>query len=66
MKDMRIGTQVVMTDCLEAEEHKDRVWTTASDVWMLGDGTRVVLLEGFKGGFSVDKLKVVSHENSIC
>ena len=56
---MKIGTQVVMINCMEARTNPDKVWTTRSEPWSLGHGEMVVLLEGKSGGFAVDRLKVV-------
>jgi hypothetical protein len=55
---MEIGTKVKMIDCLEAKEYGDRVWVTRSEPWDLC-GTMVVLLEGKRGGFSLEKLKII-------
>ncbi|GKS12830.1 hypothetical protein YDYSY3_38300 [Paenibacillus chitinolyticus] len=54
-----IGTMVIMVDCIEAEMHKDKVWTTRSKPWKLGNGAEVVLLVGLSGGFSTKCLKLV-------
>jgi len=54
--DMPVGTKCVMVNCAEAELHKGKVWETRSEPWQLGHGAWVVLLEGYCGGFLVDKL----------
>jgi len=56
---MKIGTKVKMVDCAEAEYHLGKVWITRSEVQEMC-GSKVVFLEGYSGGFDVDKLKVVS------
>lgn len=58
---MKIGTSVKMVNCFEAEKYGDKVWTTRTEPWQLGDGTWVVALEGKGGGFAVDKLAVVNE-----
>lgn len=57
---MKIGTKVRMVNCLEAETHKDKVWTTQSEPWDLC-GTQVVLLVGKSGGFDVNCLEIVEE-----
>jgi hypothetical protein len=48
-----------MVNCLEATNHEyQHDWVTASEPWELC-GSWVVLLEGFRGGFSLDKLEKV-------
>jgi len=59
---MKIGTKVVMINCVEAEIYKGKIWTTRSDPWQLGHGAWVVLLEGKTGGFLVKCLAVVNVE----
>jgi len=56
---MKIGKKVKMVNCLEAEIYKDRIWVTKSETWQLGSGEWVVKLEGYHGGFAVNKLEVV-------
>lgn len=58
---MKVGTKVVMIDCQEANEHKDKVWKTRSEPWLLGHGEEVVLLEGKAGGFAVQCLRPVEE-----
>lgn len=53
------GDKVVMNNCAEANKYRQKVWTCRSDEWALLDGTKVVLLEGFSGGFAVEHLKAV-------
>ena len=55
---MKIGTKVVMVDCLEAEAYRSRTWIIRSEPWDVC-GSMVVLLEGYRGGFAVDCLRVV-------
>jgi glycine cleavage system aminomethyltransferase T len=55
------GIKVRMVNCLEAENpeyHHD--WVTASEPWEAG-GNWLVLLEGFRGGFSLDKLELAGE-----
>jgi hypothetical protein len=54
---MKVGTKVIMTNCLEAEKYKDRIWITRSEPWKISCGERLVLLEGFSGGFAVKYLE---------
>lgn len=60
-RNLPIGTHVVMFDCLEADIHKGKTWKTRSIPWKLGSGDRIVLLEGYSGGFLTSKLKVVKQ-----
>jgi hypothetical protein len=55
---LQIGDTVVMHTCAEArsEKYKDKIWTVKSEPWDLC-GSEVVLLEGFRGGFSTEYLK---------
>jgi hypothetical protein len=47
-----------MVNCLEAEDPKyQHDWVTASEPWKAG-GQWLVLLEGFRGGFSLKKLEL--------
>jgi hypothetical protein len=55
-----VGTKVRMVNCLEAENPKYRHdWVTASEPWKVS-GNWLVLLEGSRGGFSIDKLEPVN------
>jgi hypothetical protein len=57
-----IGTKVRMVNCLEATNPEyQHDWVTAGEPWELC-GSWVVLLEGFRGGFSLDKLVLVAGE----
>ena len=56
----KIGTRVRMVNCLQAESHPDKIWTTRSEPWELC-GVRVVLLEGKSGGFDVNCLEEVTE-----
>jgi hypothetical protein len=57
-----VGTKVRMVNCLESENPKyQHDWVTASEPWE-ASGSWLVLLEGFRGGFSVEKLKIVERE----
>ena len=58
-KEMKVGTKVKMVNCLEVEKYQDRIWVTKSEIWQLRSGEWVVLLEGYQGGFAVNKLEVV-------
>jgi hypothetical protein len=56
-----IGIKVRMVNCLEAENPKNQHdWITASEPWELC-GSWVVLLEGYRGGFSLNKLELVKE-----
>ena len=55
---MKVGTKVIMVNCPEAKKYKGRIWTTRSEPWE-GCGTKLVLLEGYRGGFDVSRLKEV-------
>jgi hypothetical protein len=54
-----IGTKVRMVNCLEAENYAEKIWITASEPWQLGSKEWVVLLDGYRGGFSIKCLEVV-------
>lgn len=56
---MKIGTKVVMINCVEADENRDKVWITCSKPWTLGHGEEVVKLKGKAGGFATSCLRVV-------
>jgi hypothetical protein len=57
LTEIPVGTKVRMVNCLEAENPVNQHdWVTASEPWELC-GTWVVLLEGFRGGFSLGKLE---------
>lgn len=58
---MKPGDKAVMVNCAEARSNKGRVWTVKSEPWALGDGTKVVKLEGKSGGFAVNCLYVVEE-----
>lgn len=53
------GDKVVMNNCAEAIKYRGKVWTCRSDEWALPNGTKLVLLKGFSGGFAVEHLKAV-------
>lgn len=53
---LKIGDQVIMVNCLEAQTYKNRIWKVRSSTWNLC-GTEVVLLEGYTGGFATEFLK---------
>jgi hypothetical protein len=56
-----VGTKVRMINCLEAENPKyQHDWITASAPWE-ASGNWIVLLEGFRGGFNVEKLELVEE-----
>jgi hypothetical protein len=56
-----VGTKVRMVNCLEAKDPKyQHDWVTASEPWM-ASGSWLVLLEGFRGGFSLDKLDLADE-----
>ena len=61
-----VGSRVVMRDCLEAEIHNGKIWVTRSEPWRLGHGAWVVLLEGFRGGFLVDRLEMQKDRCDQC
>jgi hypothetical protein len=53
-----VGTKVRMVNCLEAENPEyQHDWVTKSEPWK-ASGSWLVLLEGFRGGFSLDKLEL--------
>ena len=60
---MKIGTNVKMVNCYEAELYPDKIWTTCSEPWDLC-GSEVVLLEGFRGGFATEFLEVVEERSN--
>jgi len=62
--EMKAGMKVVMVNCLEAEKYKDRVWITKSEPWQISDGTWVVLLEGYSGGFAVKFLAPIKGDQN--
>jgi hypothetical protein len=50
-----------MVHCLEAGDPKyQHDWVTASEPWK-ASGSWLVSLEGFRGGFSLDKLELVKE-----
>jgi hypothetical protein len=53
------GDKVVMVNCLEAETHKDKVWVTKSEPWILSGHTEVIMLEGYRGCFATEMLQKV-------
>ena len=57
-KGLKPGDKVVMVDCYEARltTNQGKVWTVASEPWMLC-GSEVVKLEGKAGGFATKYLK---------
>ena len=57
---MNIGDRVIMNDKYRvAEANKGKVFTVRSEPWDLC-GTECVLLEGYRGGYAVDGLTLVS------
>ena len=65
---MNIGTTVMMVNCAEAEKYKDRIWTTRSKPWLLPNGERFVLLEGYSDGFPLrclHEIEVVTSDNDF-
>jgi len=61
---MKIGDKVEIVNCAEAETYAGKVWTVRSDSWEIS-GTMCVLLEGKRGGFAVNCLKVVESEDKL-
>ena len=58
---MKIGDKVVMNDKYRvAEKNKGVVFTVVSKPWNCC-GTKVVLLDGYRGGYAVDGLTVVEE-----
>lgn len=55
---LKPGDTVVMHSCGEAQHYDGKLWTVRSKEWELC-GSRVVLLEGFSGGFAVKYLQKV-------
>jgi hypothetical protein len=64
-----IGSKVKMVDCFEAETHAGRIWTTGCEPWQLGTEKRpgkwLVLLDGFRGGFSVECLEWIIDKEEV-
>ena len=58
---MKIGDKVIMVNCAEAREYPNKIWIVRSEPWEIC-GTMCVLLEGKRGGFSVDCLKLLESE----
>lgn len=58
MSDLKIGDKVKMINCLEADEYKDKVWVVRSEPFEMC-GSKVILLEGKRGGFDTDCLELV-------
>jgi hypothetical protein len=57
-----VGTKVRIVNCLEAENPKyQHDWSTASEPWK-ASGSWLVSLDGFCGGFSLDKLELAEKE----
>ena len=52
---LKPGDLVVMAGCPEARTYEGEVWTAASDPW-IEDGSEVIRLKDYKGGFLVDHL----------
>ena len=60
---LKPGDKVRMTARYEeGRENPDKVWTVRSEPWMVG-GTLVVKLEGKAGGYAVDGLEIVEHND---
>lgn len=59
-KGLKIGDKVKMVNCMEAEIHKDKIWTVRSEPWEMC-GSEVVLLEGKSGGFDTERLERVEE-----
>jgi len=57
---MKPEDKVVMVNCHEASIYKDKVWTVRSKPWNLC-GTKVVLLEGYVGGFDISCLNKIEE-----
>lgn len=58
---MKKGDKVIMVNCAEARMNPDKIWIVNSEPWDIC-GAMCVLLEGKRGGFSVDCLKIVESE----
>ena len=59
MKKLNVGDKVVMNDKYHvAERYKGVVFTVRSAPWECC-GTKVILLEGYRGGYAVDGLTKV-------
>jgi hypothetical protein len=48
-----------MVNCLEAEKYGDKIYITKSEPWQLASKKWLVLLEGYRGGFSIECLEIV-------
>jgi hypothetical protein len=61
--DLKMGTNVRMVKCLEAETYKNKIWKTRNEPWQIPCGEWLVLLEGYAGGFAVKFLEIVEEEH---
>jgi len=62
--ELRPGDKVRMnTRYYEGEEHAGKIWKVRSWPWVTC-GEKVVLLEGFTGGYSVDGLDLVERSSA--
>jgi hypothetical protein len=52
-----------MVNCLEAEKYGDKIWITKSEPWQLTGKKWLVLLEEYRGGFSIECLEIVEKSN---
>ena len=59
---LKTGDKVIMNDKYRvAEKNQGVVFTVASDPWVCC-GTKIVLLEGYRGGYAVDGLTLAERE----
>lgn len=64
MCNLKPGDKAVMNNRYSvSEKNRGKVWTVRSEPWELC-GTRVVLLEGYRGGYAVDGLDKVDPETA--
>ena len=60
---LKPGDRVVMNDKYHVlEQNRGRIWTVASEPWIVC-GSWVVKLEGRAGGYAVDGLDLVNGES---
>ena len=55
---LKPGDQVMMINCLEARDNKDKIWLVITDPWDVC-GSEVVKIKGKAGGFATKCLRKV-------
>lgn len=59
-EELKPGDLVAMTDKFaEGREYANSIWTVASNPWSIADGSKLVLLEGKRGGYDVSGLRKI-------